>query len=378
MKKIVALLVVLPAILTAGQKDWIPRYLESNNRLKQNYNEPMVIIQTNDRKQVRVPTSLVQGMETLNRMQQDVGAQGEIPLQQISSTQLLPVLALMESAQDHPQLKGKKLYDAMSKDVHIADGIEVLKAVNYLDIKPPIDKPIIEFLAHELALAQDSPVWKPRRNIPLSEQLRDFGSDAAKNYGALIARNYFLRTGKNLPNLSQDMLNHENYAFSVKEYLDHKATHNFLREKLGIYFSVGFDRFMPIGGPDVYSSRDGIPITNSVDLSKLNINDIEGLNQYRSYIHPAAQWRLKAIWLNHNKIKSLTKPNSFSAFRGGVPAYDEGVVALVFSNNNITEVDPVVFNNLPNLKIVDLRNNPLTQEQQQRLRAAHPQIQFRF
>lgn len=372
----------------AGQKDWIPSNLETKNRLKQTYNEPMVVIQTNDQKQVRVPTSLVQMMGTLTSLQQEVGGQGEIPLQQISSSQLLPALALIESAHNHRQLRGQKLIDAMGKDVYIKDGIEVLKAVNYLDVKPTIDKPVIEFLAHELALAQDSPWWKPRRNIPLNQQLRDFGPDAAKNYGALIARYYVLLTGKNLPNLPQEILTHKNYAFSIKEYVEHPAAHDFLREKFGNnafgYFPTRSDRWMPMGGPDSLSQdSDGVRSKNSngdLNLSELNINDIEGLSEYWRYMHPAFQWRVATIHLDHNKIESLTKANSFRALASMYPRDNNipGVYALVLSDNKIVEINPVVFNDLPDLRVVDLRNNPLSEENKQRLRAAHPNKLFRF
>lgn len=378
----------MPFYLTAGQKDWIPSYLESKNKLKQKYNEPMTIIQTNDRKQVKVPASFVQKLETLNRLQQDVGAQAEIPLQQISSAQLYHVLAIMESVQSHPQLRGQKLYDAMGKDVYITDGIEILKAVDYLDIKPPLDKPVIEFLAREIAHGQDSPRWKPRRNIPLSQQLRDFGSDAAKNYGALIARYYVLLTGKNLPNLPQEILTHKNYAFSIKEYVEHPAAHDFLREKFGnnafLQFPTRSDRWMPMGGPDSLSQdSDGVRSKNSngdLNLSELNINDIEGLSEYWRYMHPAFQWRVATIHLDHNKIESLTKANSFRALASMYPRDNNipGVYALVLSDNKIVEINPVVFNDLPDLRVVDLTNNPLSEENKQRLRAAHPNKLFRF
>lgn len=388
MKRVLILIIVMPLFISAGQKDWIPSYLESKNKLKQKYNEPMVVIQTNDRKQVHVPTSLVQRMNTLINLQQEVGAQDQIPLNQISSAQLYPVLALIESAHNHLwQLRGQQLYDAMGKDVYITNGIEVLKAVNYLDITPPLDKPIIEFLAREIAHEQDLPRWKPRRNIPLSQQLKDFGSDAAKNYGALIARYYLLFTGKNLPNISQEMLDHKNYAFSMKEYLEHPAAHNFLREKFGrrafAYFPTRFDRLMPMTSDESLSRDDDGVITKNtngdLNLSELNINDIDGLNEYWRYIHPAFQWRVATIHLDHNKIESLTKPNSLRALRSMYPGNNvSGVYALVLSDNKIAEIDPIVFDNLPDLRVVDLTNNPLSQEIKQRLRAAHPNILFRF
>lgn len=351
--------------------------MQGRNELRKTYNEPIVIIQTNDREEIKAPQSLVQKLATLANMLSDVGDINGIPLNQISSSQLRSVLALMESANDHQQLQGKRLYDAMAKDVSIRNPIEILKATNYLDLQPPVDKPVVNFLAKQIADEQDYPRWKPRKNIPLMKQLKDFGA-ARIPYGALIARYYFLRTGKNLPNLTQEVINNENYAFSIKEYLDNAVTHTMLSEKPGSWFSVGFDRFMPLSWPSSYESEDGIPAgtNNSVNLSRLNINDIEGLNEYRSYIHPDFQRRVKAIWLDHNKITSLIAPNSFRAFAGS-PAH-EGVNALVFSNNKITEIDPVVFNNLPYLRIIDLRNNPLTQAQIQQLRTAHPNKEFRF
>lgn len=387
MRQVITIILLIPLFLSAGQKDWIPHYLETKNVLKKKYNEPVISVETNDRTIVKVPRSLVQEMRTLNGMQQDLGAQNEIPLQQISSKQLYPVLALVESAKDHRQLRGQKLYDAMGKDVYITNGIEILKAVNYLDIQPPLDKPVIEFLAREIALGQDSPRWNPRRNIPLSQQLKDLGPDAAKNYGALIARYYLLLTGKNLPNLPQEMLNHENYAFSIKEYLENTATHSFLREKFGnrafSHFPTRLERSMPMGGPDSLSiDRDGVRTKDSngdLNLSELNLNDIDGLNEYWRYIHPAFQGSVATIHLDHNKIESLTKPNSFSALRSMYPGNNvPGVHALVLSDNKIAEIDPIVFNNLPDLRVVDLKNNRLSQEIKQQLTAAHPNILFRF
>jgi Leucine-rich repeat (LRR) protein len=372
MKYLAVVMLLISIFVTASEKSWIPHYLESKNVLKKKYNEPLVSIQTNDQKTFKIPISLVQQMQTLKNLQEDIGAQDQIPVNQISSSQFRPVLALLESAQGHPQLRGQKLYDAMGKDVHINDGIEVLKAVNYLDIKPPLDKPVIGFLAKQIADEQDSPRWKPRRNIPLTEQLKDFGG-AKIPYGALIARDYFLRTGKNLPNLPQEVLNHENYAFSIQGYLNNQL----LRARLADRRVPGLDmaffdrmqsRSFPQPGLQVPGPRGGDMYNRVIDLSQLNLNSLEGMENLQPTYHYSISETL-TLYLDQNKLKNI-ELESFT----GMPALQY----IDLSNNKISEIDPAVFSSLNALKYLILRNNPLTYESKRGLLDTLPNVKISF
>lgn len=330
MKKIFLLLLIFFYFINASEKSWIPHYLE-NTKLQKKYNEQLISIQTNDQKTTKVPTSLVQQIQTLKHLQEDLGNQDQIPVNQISALQLRSVLALMESVQDHSQLKGKKLYDAMSKDVYISNGIDVLKAVNYLDIKPPLDKPVIEFLTYEIAGEQDSPWWKPRKNTSLLDQLKDFGSDEKKYYGALIARYYLLRTGKYLANIPQDILNHKNYAFSIRDYVEYPAARMVLNARGGI--------------------QDRAIVFNGFDLSNLYLNSLDGFQELISFSKVNPQLILR-IYLDNNKLETI-EHSVFDIF--------PRLSYLVLSNNKLTSLDPLVFMQLP-LKKITLNNNMLTQD----------------
>lgn len=364
--------------LGAMEKSWAPHYLESKNILKKKYEEPSIAIRTNDQKRVAIPASFIQYMQTIKNFQEEFKDEemAEIPMKQISSSQLKKVVSMFESVQKHlpENLKGKKFYDAVGKDVHISNGIDLLRAINYLDIQPPLKKPIISFVTYEIAAEQDSPWWKPRKSIPLFEQLKEFGPAEKIYYGSFIARNYFLQTGENLPDLPKDIVDHENYAFSINDYLENNRLHKLLRKRVPGFMLSIYEKVMPSThssiGLIIPAPKDDLDYHGGIDLSGLYLDSLDGLENIKHYIYGYNIAKTRTLYLENNKLRTI-EPGTFD--------FMTKLEYIDLSNNKLESIDPYVFIYLYKLKVLKLMNNPLSDQNKQLLQQRLPQnVQINF
>lgn len=100
-----------------------------------------IVLISSDNVKFTVPLEAAKQSEMIKHLLADevTGLKKEIPLSKIASTTLKEIINLLTAMQQHQDLKGKKLLDKLEQEVPVSDIYELLKAANYLDIKPIIE-----------------------------------------------------------------------------------------------------------------------------------------------------------------------------------------------------------------------------------------------
>lgn len=283
--------------------------------------------------------------ETIKSMMQDVlDDKRELPLQNISSVTLGEIAQLLHQLYLSRDIQNeKKLLDALEEKVKITDPFLLLAAANYLDIPP-----ILNFAARAVArdeFKQSSFLKKSGLNKKIAAL---FGA-SSKDIMPLIARYYFLLSGKKLKEVTE-----ESYGFSVQDYLDYEGSlpeeyQIKLRRDMSFPFSEIERDWMRGVVLDLRNrqlrSLDGLQnIENKryVDFLTLSGNQLteistDDLKDFEGLIR---------LDLYENKLKRVSFPRL------------SHIKMLALSNNLLSEV-PLSLGPLTTLKWLSIWNNPI-------------------
>ena len=220
-----------------------------------------------------------------------------IPFTNISGKTLEEVVHLLNALYEYRELQGKKLLDALDTKVAVKDPLELLKAVNYLDIPILVQLAARQIAGQEAVKSTIQKIYK----IPLVQQIKTAFGASAPAILKLIEHYYVLvNGGKHIDEIPQD-----SYGFSLRDYLDYT--------------------------PDLIAKRMDNE-RHSLNLSGLQLRDLNGLENL-----PQINL-IKSLNLSQNQLTKL--PN----FIINLPHLDQ----LNIFQTKIRTIDPELFKLLKN------------------------------
>ena len=173
--------------------------------------------ETHDSQIFEVPREIALQSETLNDLMEDVGLWGaetialpetisNQPGALISNATFARMIQIMRAFNDHKNLKGRALYDAVQNNVgELQNPFLLLRGFNYLNYKLGIQLIARLIAGSDLLLNQ------------AQAQLMSVDANTRAGLFKEVARYYFLLYGRDLPGIDQ-----ASYGFSIKEYLDYQ------------------------------------------------------------------------------------------------------------------------------------------------------------
>jgi|GEM_PF-5179025 len=242
---------------------------------------------------------------------------------------------LKELAQCPANLKGKALLDRLEKKIEIQESqtvnkwwnnqlyietVDLLKAVDYLDIPPAIT-----FLIYTLI-----------KKIKKSENIEELitKEKVCTNFKYEFARYYRLLMGDFFPRVDRDT-----YSFSLQEYEDYQKHYLFsyifkLKEYSRDFSGLQLGDLQGFEKLPNYNSASFILLENNHIISLANVfagpNSVERLN------------------VNNNRIQKIESSNFINL---------KNLTQLRLNNNKITHLEASVFEPLVNLSLLNLDNN---------------------
>lgn len=255
------------------------------------------------------------------------------PVNTISVSTMRNIVEFMRSYyRYHDTLKGRALFDTIENEVSFGDAIAVLKAADYLGLKP-----LVEFAARLVVT-----------RMPSREELATIMGDLVAAGIDQIGRYYFLLTGENL--VSEIKLS----GYSVQDYLDYRP-HIIALKTQGYRLDLAHLHLRSLDG------ITKIPHLDTFRFLELNHNIL-------TQIEPGALKEFASVILLHAHYNKFTTLDS-DTFCGM-----KALKTIRLENNALESVDPAVFACLPALQAIIIQNNKLSQESITALQKALPHV----
>jgi hypothetical protein len=308
-----------------------------------------VMLVSNKGTEFSIPQNIAEQSKTLEFMISDMGTDRKILLNAISSQTLEEIINLLKSLYNHQDLRDKKLLDVLEQEVKISDPFALLAAANYLDIQPILELAARATARQELAKRKRwlaTVIQGPLSKEAHTKLFTTFGQ-SKKDMLALIARYFFLLSGKKLTDVPQD-----SYGFSIQDYLDY----NFAPLKSG-----GVSTAEKWGSPVIFYNKKSI-VADRFD----NLNSIYGLQNIADTDKNHLSFEnFKFLTIKENFFNGLNL-NKFTITRSCINAIPiealkklTALQYLTLSENHINLI-PAGISELNSLIWLDLDENNIT------------------
>lgn len=233
----------------------------------------------------------------------------------IPSGQFLPdkidlMAQFMKAAYRHKNLKGKALLDAVEKEINPKkiDIISFLRIADYFNYPTATQFAVREIIQVPILLKE-------------ATDLKDKGAISQDSFD-VIGRIYYLKNNKKIiPGLSKNAL-----QFNVRDYLDYMPHAIVLK-------------------PDEVKIDETIHRGYSLDLSKLNLNNLDGLKEINNID------KVMYLYLRENLLTEIND----DSFEGA-----DALIGLSLGKNQITRITSQAFAHLTHLVDVGLNDNFIT------------------